>query len=202
MRIQQPLNCQISEVLNKGLRFLRAVRYRYCDKLADLQGSVFKKNRIRPTVHLFVFQVPRGRSDQHFKLLLSCNMPPVNKTFLSPHVTELLRLATATAAPQPSSCCSNQIPSQYLTDRQLLDFERIFSELLPPPASPSADKSADWYRTAAAALAPVFAQATAVTPAILAEWENAGKCCKLAKSQNSTLKVRIKKILWSDLAVA
>jgi hypothetical protein len=129
-------------------------------------------------------------------------MPPVNMTFLSPHVTELLRLATATAAPQPSSCSSNQIP-QYLTDRQLLDFERIFSELLPPPASPSADKSADWYRTAAAApdksadwyrtaaaaLAPVFAQATSVTPAILAEWEDAGKCCQLAKSQNSTLKV-------------
>jgi hypothetical protein len=158
-------------------------------------------------------------------------MPPVNKTFLSPHVTELLRLATA--APQPSSCWSNQIP-QYLTDRQLLDFERIFSELLPPPASSSADKSADWYRTAAAApdksadwfrtaaaapdksadwyrtaaaapdksadwyrtaaaaLAPVFAQATAVTPAVIAEWEDAGKCRQLAKSQNSTLKVRIK----------
>ena len=131
-------------------------------------------------------------------------MPPVNKTFLSPHVTELLRLATA--APQPSSCCSDQIPC-YLTDRQLLDFERIFSELLPPPASSSADwdrtaaaapdksadwyrtaaaapdKSADWYRTAAAALAPVFAQATAVTPAVIAEWEDAGKCCQLAKYQ-------------------
>jgi hypothetical protein len=163
-------------------------------------------------------------------------MPPVNKTFLSPHVTELLRLATA--APQPSSCCSDQIPC-YLTDRQLLDFERIFSELLPPPASSSADwdrtaaaapdksadwyrtaaaapdksadlyrtaaaapdksaewyrtaaaapdKSADWYRTAAAALAPVFAQATAVTPAILAEWEDAGKCCQLTKFQTRIL---------------
>jgi hypothetical protein len=133
-------------------------------------------------------------------------MPPVNLTFLSPHVTELLRLATA--APQPSSCCANQIP-QYLTDRQLLDFERIFSELLPPPASPSAyksadwyrtaaaapDKSADWYRTAAAALSPVFAQATAVTPAILAEWEDAGKCCQLAKYQSQLYRVQIKKII-------
>ena len=99
-------------------------------------------------------------------------LSPPPQTFLSPHVTKLLNLATTVSA-QTFPNSELEASPKYLDDNFLLNFDAIFARL--PPAS--ADKSADWYETAVAALAPVFAQAAAVTAdrcAVLAAWEAEG----------------------------